>query len=364
MKVLTILGTRPEIIRLSRVIPLLDRHCQHILLHTGQNYDKRLSDIFFEQMNVREPDRVLDCRSGTAMEEIGKILTGCEEAIAEEQPDKVLILGDTNSGLSAMVAKRHGVPVFHMEAGNRCFDDRVPEEINRRIIDHCSDILMPYTERSRKNLMREGITHERIFVTGNPILEVILHYRHHIDASTALEDLKIEKGNYFLATLHRSENVDEERRLGKAVAAFNGVCKRHRMPLIWSVHPRTRSRLRKKGYKLDTRVKIVEPLGFFDFLKLEENAACVLTDSGTVQEECCILKIPNVTVRDVTERPETVEVGSNILSGVEPDSILRCVDTVLHRGTDWQPPPEYLTRNVSGTVARIVLGHMHETKPY
>jgi UDP-N-acetylglucosamine 2-epimerase (non-hydrolysing) len=361
---MTILGTRPEIIRLSRIIPLLDRHCDHVLVHTGQNYDKRLSDVFFKQLNVRAPDHMIVSRSDTAMEEVGKILIGCENVIEEVRPDKILILGDTNSGLSALVAKRFAVPVFHMEAGSRCYDDRVPEEVNRRVIDHCSDVLMPYTERGRKNLIREGIAQERVYVTGNPILEVLLHYWKLIEKSSVLNALDLSKDGYFLATLHRSENVDDEKRFVKIVTGFNRICRTYRMPLVWSIHPRTKSRLKKKGFRLSLDIIAAEPFGLFDFVKLEKNAACVLTDSGTVQEECCILKIPNVTVRDVTDRPETVEAGSNILSGAEPESILRCVDAVLNRGTDWEPPKEYLVRNVSATVAKIVLGHRHYPQTY
>ena len=359
MKVMTILGTRPEIIRLSRVIPLLDRHCEHTLVHTGQNYDKRLNDIFFKQLKVRAPDHVIVSKSNTAMEEIGKILLGCESIISEEKPNRILILGDTNSGLSALVAKRSGIPVFHMEAGNRCYDDRVPEEVNRRIIDHCSDVLMPYTERSRKNLIREGIAQERVYVTGNPILEVLAHFWGQIDKSSALDTLELEKGKYFLATIHRAENVDDEKRLVKIVTAFNSLCKTYKMPLVWSIHPRTKARLKKKGFRLSLNIIAAEPFGLFDFVKLEKNAACVLTDSGTVQEECCILRVPAVTLRDTTERPETVECGSNILSGVEPESVLRCVRTALAQERTWNPPSEYLAENVSETVAKIVLGYLH-----
>jgi len=356
MKVMTILGTRPEIIRLSRVIPILDQHCDHVLVHTGQNYDKRLNDIFFQQLGVRAPDRVLESRSDTAMTEVGKILVGSERAMAEEKPDRILILGDTNSGLSAIPAKRKGIHVFHMEAGNRCYDDRVPEETNRRIIDSCSDVLMPYTERSRRNLLREGFHSQRIFVTGNPILEVLTHYAKSIDESTILDDIGVEKGKYFLATLHRAENVDDEKRLAKIVSGFNMIHKKYKMPIVWSVHPRTKQKLVGR-IKVGPGIIASPPFGLFEFIKLEKNAACVLTDSGTVQEECCIFKVPNVTVRDVTERPETVEVGSNVLSGAEPASILRCVNLVMHRKPNWTPPREYLAKNVSGKVTRIVLGH-------
>jgi len=358
MKIMTILGTRPEIIRLSRTIPLLDRHCEHVLVHTGQNYDRTLNDIFFEELGVRRPDHTLGCRTETAMGRIGEILVGCERVIAEERPDRLLILGDTNSALSAIVAKRLGIPVFHMEAGNRCYDDRVPEEVNRRIVDHSSDILLPYTERSRTNLLREGIDGNRIFVTGNPIKEVLDHYSKRIEASNALQEHGLQQGKYFLVTLHRAENVDVEERLSGFIQAFQLLHKEFDLPVICSLHPRTRSQLYKQGKVMEGGgVRPVEPLGLFDFIHLQQRAFCVLSDSGTVQEECCIFKVPNVTLRDVTERPETLEVGSNILSGSEPESILSCVGTVVNRPCNWTPPSEYLMNEVAGTVVKIILGY-------
>ena len=357
MKVMTVMGTRPEIIRLSRVIPLLDEHCDHVLVHTGQNYDRTLKDVFFKQLQVREPDHVLKAKASSLMDQVGRILQGCEGLMREERPDRLLVLGDTNSGLSAYTAKRIGAKVYHMEAGNRCYDDRVPEEVNRRVIDACSDVLMPYTERSRKNLVAEGVASSRIHVTGNPILEVLNHHMDDIDASDAMDRMGLEPKGFMLATLHREENVDVEERLRKFVKAFAILRKKHKMPIVWSVHPRTRKRLRTHAIASDPGVRISEPLGLFEFVNLEKNAACVLTDSGTVQEECCIFKVPNVTLRDVTERPETVEVGSNMLSGAEPDSIVRCVDLAMSRPTNWTPPWEYLVKDVSSTVAKIVLGH-------
>lgn len=358
MKIMTIIGTRPEIIRLSRVIPLLDRLCKHIVVHTGQNYERTLNDIFFKELGVRQPDHRLACKADTPMAQIGEILAGCERIMLQEKPDRLLLLGDTNSALSSIAAKRMGIPVFHMEAGNRCYDDRVPEEINRRIIDHSSDILLPYTERSRANLLREGIPGERIYVTGNPIKEVLDHYASQIDASRVLIDLGIQSGKYFLVTLHRAENVDREDRLSRFIEAFGTLYKKYNLPIICSLHPRTRSQLQRQGKALESiGVRTMDPFGLFDFVHLEQRAACVLTDSGTVQEECCIFNIPTVTIRDVTERPETIEAGSNILSGAEPESILTCVRTVLDSPVLWAPPPEYLVRDVSSTVAKIVLGY-------
>ncbi len=358
MKVMTILGTRPEIIRLSRVIPLLDSLCNHILVHTGQNYDPTLYEVFFEELGVRPPDHVLRCRGNTLMEQVGAILTECERVMILEKPDRLLILGDTNSALSAIVAKRMGIPVYHMEAGNRCYDDRVPEEVNRRIIDHSSDILMPYTERSRTNLLREGIAGNRVYVTGNPIKEVLDYYASRIDASNALKDLDLEQGKYFLVTLHRAENVDVKERLANFIKAFQSLREEYKVPVICSLHPRTRSQLEKQGKVLDGNgVRALDPFGLFDFVHLEQRALCVLTDSGTVQEECCIFKVPNVTLRDVTERPETIEVGSNILSGADPASILSGVRTAMTPPCMWSPPIEDLVPVVSRTVVKIVLGY-------
>jgi len=360
MKILTVLGTRPEIIRLSRVIEKLDAVSEHILIHTGQNYDPNLNDIFFQQLGVRTPDEFLDAK-GPFGEQIGIILSKIERILVAEKPDKFLVLGDTNSALAAIIAKRLGIPVYHMEAGNRCYDDRVPEEVNRRIIDHSSDVLMPYTERSRQNLLAEGIPGRRIYVTGNPIWEVIQYHSEQIKDSNALQQLSIEPENYFLITLHRAENVDIEPRLRMFAAAMESLQNKYQLPIIVSTHPRTRNRLEAFGVNLEnSQIRFMEPFGFFDFVLLEQQARCVLSDSGTVQEECSIFKVPNVTLRDVTERPETVECGSNILSGAEPESILRCVDIVLAQEPSWSPPVEYLAENVSQTVVKILTGYHHE----
>jgi UDP-N-acetylglucosamine 2-epimerase (non-hydrolysing) len=357
MKILTVLGTRPEIIRLSRVIEKLDRHSEHVLVHTGQNYDPHLSDIFFTELNVRKPNYYLGIKGDSFGQQVGRMLEAVDEVLAKEQPDRMLILGDTNSGLGAILAKRRGIPVFHMEAGNRCYDDRVPEEVNRRIIDHSSDILMPYTERSRQNLLREGIPGERIFVTGNPIYEVIRHYQSQIERTKVLAELDIEPRLYFLVTLHRAENVDSKARLKQFAAALTALQNQYEFPIIISTHPHTRSRLEASGIAVDNpKIRWLEPFGFFDFLTLEQNACCVLSDSGTVQEECAIFRIPNVTLRDVSERPETLECGSNLLTGANADLILACVKTVLADPPGWDPPREYLVANVSRVVVNILTG--------
>lgn len=359
MKIMTILGTRPEIIRLSRVIEKLDQLCEHVLVHTGQNFDPSLSDLFFDQLGVRRPNHYLGVRGETFGEQIGKIIAESERVMLAEKPDRLLILGDTNSGLSAVVAKRLGIPVYHMEAGNRCYDDRVPEEVNRRIIDHSSDVLMPYTERSRANLLREGIEGRRIYVTGNPILEVIKHYDAEINRSGALKRLGLEERKYFLVTMHRAENVDIESRLRSLLDALVRLEKEYQLPIVCSTHPRTRSLMER--FHLDAaargRIRFEQPFGLFDFIALERSAFCVLSDSGTVQEECSIFKVANVTIRDVTERPETVECGSNMLSGTHPETIVPCVRTVLEQKNSWTAPPEYMAEYVSQTVVKILLGY-------
>lgn len=358
MKVMTILGTRPEIIRLSRIIPLLDRHAIHVLVHTGQNYDDRLNRIFFDELGIRDPDENMGVKAGSFSSQIGRILEKSEELFLRHRPERLLILGDTNSGMSAIVARRLGIPVYHMEAGNRCHDDRVPEEVNRRVIDHSSTILMPYTNRSRENLLKEGIPGERIYVTGNPINEVIDHYGERIAASHALEVLDIAEGKYFLVTMHRAENVDVESRLRSFVEAISLLHQEYGYPVICSFHPRTRARVEAFGvYVKRAGLRFVEPFGFFDFIKLEKSSFCLLSDSGTVQEEACLFGVPNVTIRDVTERPETVECGSNILSGVDPQTILRQVKMVTGRNKGWQPPREYLAEGVADTVCRILLSY-------
>lgn len=360
MKVVTVLGTRPEIIRLCTVIEKLYKFCDHTLVHTGQNYDNRLSDIFFSDLGVRKPDIYLGVDTSSFGAQIGQIISGCEKVFLEKKPDAVLILGDTNSGLSAFVAKRMGIPVYHMEAGNRCYDDRVPEEVNRRVIDHSSTVLMPYTNRSKENLVSEGIPSRRIYVTGNPIFEVLNKYQSQIDSASAMKVYGVAPGEYFLATLHRAENVDIPERLAGFARALEMVRDRFGLPMIVSTHPRTKNKLESFGLDKNLGgVKYMDPMGFFDFVQLEKNAKCVLSDSGTVQEECCIFKVPTVTLRDVTERPETIDCGSNVLAGGSPDKILELTELVTASSPNWDPPVEYLAPDVSSTVVRIVLGYLH-----
>jgi UDP-N-acetylglucosamine 2-epimerase (non-hydrolysing) len=359
MKIATFLGTRPELIRLSLVIPLLDAHAEHVLIDTGQNYDDTLSGLFYRELPVRRPDDELAVRASSFGEQAGQILARGEAALLRHRPDRVLILGDTNSGLVAIVARRLGIPVYHMEAGNRCFDDRVPEEVNRRIIDHSSTVLLPYTVRSKDNLVREGIDPTRIFVTGNPIKQVLDRSQDRIDASPVLDRLRVEPQRYFLVTAHRAENVDDERRLRSLMTALGELSGVYQMPVLFSVHPRTRSKLERFGVNVDDRAatRLLDPLGLFDFVKLQQHAFCTLSDSGTVQEEACIFGVPNVTIRDVTERPETIDCGSNILSGCDPPAIARAVRVAVASRGRWTPPAEYLAEHVAETVCRIVLGY-------
>ncbi len=358
MKVMTILGTRPEIIRLSLIIKKIDENCTHVLVHTGQNYSSQLNDIFFKELNIRKPDYYLQLPSTSFGMQVGKLLELIEEIIISEKPDKILILGDTNSGLSAIIAERLGIPVFHMEAGNRCFDLKVPEEKNRKIIDAVSTYAMPYTAGSRENLLKDGIVKNKIFVSGNPIFEVLRYYDESIEKSNILRDLNLEKGRYILATIHRAENVDGKERLQIIINAINSVQKELNCKIIFSVHPRTKSKIDEFGF-INTNKNIIysEPFGFFDFVKLEKNGALVLTDSGTVQEECCIFQVPTVTIRDSTERPETVECGSNVVSGVNYEKIIMCSRLLAKANKCWSYPEGYIDNNVSSKVVNFLLAN-------
>lgn len=359
MRIMTVLGTRPEIIRLSCVIPLLDEHAEHTLVHTGQNFEPSLSSRFFQELKLRDPNVYLGIRGNGFGAQVGQLFEKIEPLLVTVRPDRLLVLGDTNSGLVAIVARRLGIPVYHMEAGNRCYDDRVPEEINRRVIDHSSSVLLPYTFRSKENLVREGIPREMIFVTGNPINEVLERYANSIQKSEVHQSLQLEKSRYFVATIHRAENVDQPLRLKALIEALGLVSRQYNMPIVCSLHPRTRSRASEFSIQMtQPGVRFVEPLGFFDFVALERDAFCILTDSGTVQEEACLFGVPNVTVRDVTERPETVECGSNIVVGCDPNAIFNGVRIATDGAMCWVPPVEYTATCVSRVVLRIVLGHL------
>ena len=355
MRVLIVLGTRPEIIRLSQVIDRLDRVCELTVVHTGQNFERTLSDVFFDELRIRPPDVRLEITGEGFGARIGRIFEAVEGVLRERKPDRVLVLGDTDSAMAAFVAKRMGIPVFHMEAGNRCFDDRVPEEVNRRVIDQASDVLLPYTERSRENLLREGFAPNRIAVTGNPIKEVLDLYSDRIGSSQVHARTGLEPGAYLVLTLHRQESVDVPARLQSILTEVTEAAQASGLPVLFSVHPRTRARLRGIGFD-EGLLRVSEPLGYFDFVALCQSARCVLTDSGTVQEECCILSIPTVTLRDTTERPETVECGSNLIAGVGAGNLGRCLELATTPGRSWHPPADYLAPEVSATVAGIVCG--------
>jgi len=358
MKVLTILGTRPEIIRLSRIIPKLDKYCDHIIVHTGQNYDYELDKIFFHTLKVRKPDYYLNAR-GTFAKQIAIIFEKLEEILIKEKPDRFLVLGDTNSSLGGVVAKRLMIPVFHMEAGNRCYDENVPEEVNRRIIDHSSNILLPYTNRSCENLLSEGISRNRIYVIGNPIYEVIKSNLKKINLSKILSKLKLKNCSYFLLTLHRQENVDNPQQLLKFINLLKITIKKYsNKNIIWPIHPRTKKLLVDLKISLDERIFLTKPLNFFDFIKLEENSFCVLTDSGTVQEECSILKVPCIILRNSTERQETLESGAVLINYDNEFTIFKNIQlSVECRKTDDSIPCEYLIKNVSDRVVNIILSH-------
>ena len=353
-KILTILGTRPEIIRLSRIIPKLDQVSDHRVLHTGQNYDATLNDIFFDQLRLRHPDCVLQSR-GSIGQQLAATMVGVEQYVAEFQPDAVLVLGDTNSGLSAIVCERMGIPVYHMEAGNRCYDSLVPEEKNRRIIDSVSTVNLPYTELSRQNLLREGAQNNRVFVTGNPIKEVLDYYHKEIDNSSILTQLKLNAGQYIIATAHRAENVDNPARLASIFSAMETIAEDY--PVVFSCHPRTRQRLQELKVNISDRIVLSEPLGFFDFVKLEKNSYMAISDSGTVQEEMCLFHIPTITIRATTERPETVWCGSNVVTGLEVNNIVGGYQAMKSVDRGWTVPAEYARTNVSDIVVNILLGN-------
>ena len=314
MKIVTVVGTRPEFIRLSQIIPLLDKYSQHYIVHTGQNYDYNLDKIFFKNFKLRKPDFFLNAKKSFG-NQLSIIFKKLEEILINIKPDRFLVLGDTNSSLAAIVAKRLQIPVFHMEAGNRQYNDIVPEEVNRRLIDHSSDILLPYTQRSCDNLVKEGIDRKRIYITGNPIFEVMNFYKNEIKNSKIMKKLNISKNNYFLLTSHRQENVDNNIKLKSIIELLNDIILIKKIPIIWPIHPRSKKRIKKMKLKLNKNIKLISPINFFDFSFLEINCYCIITDSGTVQEESSILKKPNLIIRDTTERPETIEAGSSILIG-------------------------------------------------
>ncbi|MBH0170577.1 non-hydrolyzing UDP-N-acetylglucosamine 2-epimerase [Fictibacillus sp. 18YEL24] len=358
MKIVTILGTRPEIIRLSLIIKKLDQLAdQHILIHTGQNFTPSLNDVFFQEFQLRKPDYILMKQQFSFGNQIAHLFSELEKILLHERPDKVLVLGDTNSALPSIVTERLNIPVVHMEAGNRCFDLNVPEEKNRKVIDAISTFNLPYTKYSRENLIREGVPINRIMVSGNPIYEVLTQFEEQIDNSRILEKLNVSKGKYMLVTAHRAENVDNHVHLKEILTGLNLVAEHFNMPIICSIHPRTKSRiLESSTLQMHPLVQFHEPFGFFDFVKLEKHAFCALTDSGTVQEECCLFQVPTVTMRNSTERPETVECGSNCVSGVSAEQILASVKVMTNQKKQWSIPEGYGDLDVSDRVVKFILG--------
>lgn len=358
MRIMTILGTRPEIIRLSLIIRKLDQWAdRHVVVHTGQNFTASLSGIFFEQLELRPPDYVLLDQHQSLGGQLATMFREVEALLLQERPDKVLVLGDTNSALCAILAERLGFQVIHMEAGNRCFDLSVPEEKNRRIIDTISSINMPYTEQSKKNLVQEGFPTERIVVTGNPIYEVLQYYSPQIEKSKILEQLGLTSQQYLLVTTHRAENVDHPDSLNEIMEGLSRLADKLGLRVICSIHPRTKLRIHESlKIQMHPLVEFHEPFGFFDFVKLEQHARLVLTDSGTVQEECCIFQVPTVTIRNSTERPETIDCGSNVVCGVSATAILEAAVIMTAVPSRWECPAGYLAVNVSDKVIKFLLG--------
>jgi UDP-N-acetylglucosamine 2-epimerase (non-hydrolysing) len=334
MKVLTVLGTRPEIIRLSRVIDKLDRYTNHIIVHTGQNYDYELNKIFFDNLGIREPNHFLNAAAKNASSTIGNVIIKIDEILEIENPDALLILGDTNSGLSVIPAKRRKIPIFHMEAGNRCYDLRVPEEINRKIIDHTSDINLPYSDIAREYLLKEGFPAEQIIKTGSPMFEVLEFYRDQIDNSNVLSTLELVNNKYFVVSVHREENVDSLESLTKVVDILNKIAVVYESPIILSAHPRTKLRLEKYNLSLHSNIKVIKPLGFFDYIKLQQESLCVISDSGTISEEASILGFSALNLREVHERPEAMEKGVAILTGLDVQNVLDSIPIALNLKQD------------------------------
>ena len=323
LKVATIVGTRPEIIRLSRVMAALDAHCDHVLVHTGQNYDYELNGIFFDDLGIRRPDVFLEAAGASGAETIGKVIIAADEALARIQPDAVLVLGDTNSCLAVIPAKRRKIPTFHMEAGNRCFDMRVPEEINRRIVDHTADINLTYSGIAREYLLAEGLPPDRVIKTGSPMCEVLAHYAPRIAASDALARLRLEHGRYFVVSAHREENIESDRNFAGLVEILNTVAAKYDMPVVVSTHPRTRKRIDAQGIALDARVQLLKPLGFSDYVRLQKDAKAVLSDSGTISEEASILNFRALNLREAHERPEAMEEGAVMMVGMNVERVMQ-----------------------------------------
>ena len=357
LKLMTILGTRPEIIRLSETIKCADRYFDHILVHTGQNYDYELNQVFFDELGLRAPDHYLGCAGKNLGATMGSILEKSYDVLQEEHPDALLVLGDTNSALSAISAKRLKIPIFHMEAGNRCWDWNVSEMVNRTIVDHIADINLPYTENSRRYLLSEGIDGKTMFVTGSPMREVLEAHREQIEKSDVLERLELESGKYFLLSAHREENIDDEAHFLSLMNAVNGIAEHYQMPVIYSTHPRSRKFIEQRNFRFHPLVRSLKPFGYFDYNKLQQNAACVLSDSGTLSEESALLDFPAVLIRTSTERPEVLDAGTIVIGGITEESIAQGIEmaVAMMDGPVERPlPSDYQATNVSEKVVRII----------
>ena len=362
-KIMTIVGTRPEIIKLSRIINELDKSSNHILVHTGQNYDYELNEIFFKDLKIRKPNHFLNAAGKTVAETIAKIILESDRILDKEKPDAVLLYGDTNSCLSVISAKRKQIPIFHMEAGNRCFDQRVPEEINRKIVDHLSDINMPLTEHARNHLLSEGIESDRIIKTGSCMKEILNYYNEDISKSKVLTNLDLKSKKFFLVSAHREENVDYNDNLETLLNSLNSIADKYNLPVIVSTHPRTRDRLKKfdKKIKMNSLIKFLKPLGFFDYIKLQSSSYCVISDSGTITEESSILKFPAIMIRQAHERPEGMDEGTLIMSGLNKDRIIESIDVVTKLYDDGKIPniiDDYDVDNVSQKVVKIIFSYI------
>ena len=364
-KVMTIVGTRPEIIKLSRVICELDQFSNHVLVHTGQNYDYELNEIFFKDLKIRKPDHFLEAVGENPAETISKVIYESDKIIEREKPDAILLYGDTNSCLSVISAKRRQVPIFHMEAGNRCFDQRVPEEINRKIVDHLSDINMPLTEHARNYLISEGINPSRIIKTGSCMKEILDYYTIDINKSKVLDNFKLKPKKYFLVSIHREENVDYNKNLISLLESLNYIAEEHKIPVIVSTHPRTKDRIDKLGNKVKTNklIQFLKPLGFFDYINLQKSAFCVISDSGTITEESSILKFPAIMIRQAHERPEGMDEGTVIMSGIDKNRINESINVITQQYQNGVMPKiidDYNVENVSQKVVKIILSYIDD----
>ncbi len=362
MKVMTIVGTRPEIIKLSRVMAELDKFTNHIIVHTGQNFDYELNEIFFEQLEVRKPDYFLDAAGRTTAETIGNIIAKADEVLAKEKPDAVLLYGDTNSCLSVIAAKKRHIPIFHMEAGNRSFDQRVPEDINRKIVDHLSDINMPLSEHARRYLIAEGIKAETVIKTGSSMKEVLAYYADKIESVDPVKDLKLKEGKFFIVSAHREENIDSEENFTNLIKSLKAIAKAYKMPVIVSTHPRTKKKLEEYGIKkINENIRFLKPMGFFEYIKLQLSSFCVVSDSGTITEESSILNFPAIMIRQAHERPEGMDEATVIMSGLEPKKVLEAIEVVTKQYVKepraFQPVADYEVDNVSKKVVRIILSY-------